>query len=135
MQCSPSGTQQVCAIAAGESETFAGISVRSMELHFVQEQLVWVSVTLGERHYAALLSFLSARFGASDDRTFRARGGMAAAEFEAGVHLWHPHGVSLVLEQFAGKIDRSRLTYGSQQAMADLVRGKTSYPRGARRDL
>jgi hypothetical protein len=73
--------------------------------------------------------------GASDDRSFRARGGMAAAEFEAGVHLWKQDGVSTVLEQFAGKIDRSVLTYGSADALADLVRSKTAYPRGAHRDL
>ncbi len=94
----------------------------------------WLS-PVSERYYSALLSFLGGQFGASDDRTFHARGGMAAAEFEAGVHLWTHDGVSLVLEQFAGKIDRSLLTYGSAPAMADLVRSKTSYPRGAHRDL
>ena len=57
------------------------------------------------------------------------------AEFEAGVHLWAHDGMSLVLEQFAGKIDRSVLAYGTAAAMADLVRSKTSYPRGVRRDL
>jgi hypothetical protein len=60
---------------------------------------------------------------------------MAAAEFEAGVHLWAHNGISLVLEQFAGKIDRSLLTYGAAAPMADLMRSKTSYPRGAHRDL
>ena len=90
---------------------------------------------MSEQHYAVLLAFLGTQFGASDDRTFRARGGMGAVEFEAGVHLWEHDGVSLVLEQFARKIDRSALTYGSAAAMADLVRSKTSYPRGARRDL
>jgi hypothetical protein len=106
-----------------------------MELRFTQEQLVRAAVTLSDRYYAALLSFLGTQFGASNDRTFRARGGMGAVEFEAGVHLWKHDGVSLVLEQFAGKIDRSALTYGNAAAMADLVRSQTSYPRGARRDL
>jgi len=43
--------------------------------------------------------------------------------------------VVVVLEQYAGKIDRTRLSYGSESAMAGLVRKVTSYPRGVRRDL
>ena len=124
-----------CALNAVAGETFAGVAVRAVELQFVHGQLARVAVTLSERYYSMLFSFLSAQLGASDDHTFRARGGMAAAEFEAGVHLWKHDGVSLVLEQFAGKIDRSLLSYGSASAMADLVRSKTSYPRGAHRDL
>ena len=124
-----------CALSAIAGVTFAGVPVRAIELQFLQEQLAQVAVTLSERYYSTLLSFLGTQLGASDDRTFRARGGMAAAEFEAGVHLWEHAGVSLVLEQFASKIDRSLLTYGSASAMADLVRSKTSYPRGAHRDL
>ncbi len=135
MACSAVEREQVCVVSIGAGETFAGVPVKAVELRFTEELLVRAAVTLSERYYAALLSFLGTQFGASDDRSFRARGGMAAAEFEAGVHLWKQDGVSLVLEQFAGKIDRSVLTYGSADAMADLVRSKTSYPRGAHRDL
>jgi hypothetical protein len=53
----------------------------------------------------------------------------------AGVYLWRIEAVRLVLEQFAGKIDRSSLVYGTDAALADLVREKTSYPPGTRRDL
>ena len=135
MTCSAAEQEQVCAVSVGAGETFARVPVRAMELRFRQDLLVRAAVTLSERYYAPLLSFLGTQFGASDDRSFRARGGMGAVEFEAGVHLWEHDGVSLVLEQFAGKIDRAALTYGSAAAMADLVRSKTSYPRGARRDL
>jgi len=135
MVCSADEREHVCVVSAGAGETFAGVPVKAVELRFSEELLVRAAVTLSERYYAALLSFLGTQFGPSDDRTFRARGGMAAAEFEAGVHLWKQAGVSLVLEQFAGKIDRSVLTYGTAAAMADLVRSKTSYPRGAHRDL
>lgn len=135
MACSGVEQEQVCAVSVGAGETFAGVPVKAVELRFTQGLLVRAAVTLSERYYAALLSFLGTQLGASDDRSFRARGGMGAVEFEAGVHLWEHDGVSLVLEQFAGKIDRSALTYGSAAAMAGLVRSKTSYPRGARRDL
>jgi hypothetical protein len=135
MACSAVEQEQVCAVSVGADETFAGVPVRALELRFSQDLLVRAAVTLSERYYAPLLSFLGTQFGASDDRSFRARGGMGAVEFEAGVHLWEHDGVSLVLEQFAGKIDRSALTYGNAATMDDLVRGKRSYPRGARRDL
>ena len=134
LTCSANETGQVCSPAAGSADTFAGLPVRRVELRFAQDRLARVTVRLSDREYDALLDFLRMRFGESDDRSFRARGGMAS-EFEAGVHLWQAGGVSLVLEQFAGKIDSSALTYGNQAAMADLVRSKTSYPRGSRRDL
>ena len=135
MTCSAVEQEQVCALSADAGVTFAGVPVRAVELRFAHEQLARVAVSVRERYYSALLSFLGGHFGASEDRTFQARGGMAAAEFEAGVHLWTHDSVSLVLEQFAGKIDRSVLTYGRADAMADLVRSKTSYPRGSHRDL
>jgi hypothetical protein len=135
MMCSSADRDEVCVVSAGGGKNFAGVPVSGVELRFSHELLVRAAVTLNERYYAPLLSFLGAQLGASDDRSFRFRGGMGAVEFEAGVHLWEHEGVSLVLEQFAGKIDRSAFTYGNAAAMADLVRSKTSYPRGARRDL
>jgi hypothetical protein len=135
MTCSPAAAAQVCTASVEPGRTFAGLPVQAVDLRFAEERLVRVALRLNERHYRALLVFLGEQFGVSDDRTFRARGGMAMAEFEAGVHLWVHDGVSLVLEQFAGKIDRSMLTYGTAATMAELVRSKTSYPRGARRDL
>jgi hypothetical protein len=134
MACTAVEKDQVCALGTGSEDTVAGVPVRAVELRFAQEQLTRMAVTFSERYYSRLLSFLGAHLGASDDHTFLARGGMAA-EFEAGVHLWKHGGVSLVLEQFAGRIDRSMLTYGNVPAMADVMRSKTSYPRGARRDL
>lgn len=135
IRCGVGEQEGVCNPGAGGAGIFAGLPVTRVDLYFGQERLVRVRVSLSDRHYQALLSFLSTQFGASDDRSFLARGGMAAAEFEAGVHVWKHEGVSLVFEQFAGKIDRSGLTYGNDAAMAELVRAKTSYPRGARRDL
>jgi hypothetical protein len=135
MTCSPAAGAQVCAASVQPGRTFAGLPVQAVDLSFAEERLVRVALRLNERYYRALLAFLGEQFGVSDNRTFRARGGMAMAEFEAGVHLWEHDGVSLVLEQFAGKIERSMLTYGTAAMMAELVRSKTSYPRGARRDL
>jgi len=135
MACRSADRDDVCVVSAGAGKILAGVPVSAVELRFSHDRLVWAAVTLSERYYTPLLAFLAAQFGASDDRSYRARGGMGAMEFEAGVHLWEHEGVSLVLEQFAGKVDRSALTYGNAAAMADLVRSKTAYPRGARRDL
>jgi hypothetical protein len=58
-----------------------------------------------------------------------------AGDFEAGVQLWSSGDVALVLEQYAGKIDRAALTYGDAEAMAPLLARKRAYPPGAWRDL
>ena len=107
---------------------------RSVEAVFVDARLSKVTVSFSVAEYEALLSLLTDRFGAGEDRSYLARAGMAG-EFAAGVYLWRKAGVVVVLEQYAGKIDRTTLTYGSEPAMAKAVRKATSYPRGARRDL
>ena len=114
--------------------TFAGLRVDTIELVFEGARLTKVIVMLSDQYYEALLRQLADRFGPGEDRSFRARAGMSG-ELMAGVYLWRIDAVRLVLEQFAGKIDRSSLVYGTDAALADLVREKTSYPPGTRRDL
>ena len=100
----------------------------------IDARLSKVRVIFSDLQYPTLLRFLTDGFGDGEDHSYIARAGMAG-EFIAGVYLWHHAGVSVVLEQYAGKIDRGALSYGSESAMAEVVRKMTSYPRGARRDL
>lgn len=133
LSCDATGLAQRCT-PAGIPGNFDGLPANTIELTFEDARLAKVSVTFSDQYYEALLHQLIARFGAGEDRSFRARAGMGG-EFIAGVYLWSLDGVRLVLEQFAGKIDRSALVYGTDAAMAALVREKTAYPPGARRDL
>jgi hypothetical protein len=132
--CNDDGTRQVCATTPNVAPTFGGVPARNIEAVFVETRLAKVTVSFNVAEYEALLSLLTDRFGIGDDRSYLARAGMAG-EFAAGVYLWRKAGVTVVLEQYAGKIDRTTLSYGSEAALAGLVRKVTSYPRGARRDL
>jgi hypothetical protein len=134
LTCNDDAAQQVCASVPAAPVTFGGVRSRNIEAVFVDGRLSKVTVSFSVAEYEALLSLLTDRFGAGEDRSYLARAGMAG-EFTAGVYLWRTAGVILVLEQYAGKIDRTTLTYGSEPAMAKAVRKATSYPRGARRDL
>jgi hypothetical protein len=124
----------LCVPVAGALTRVAGVPVQYVELRFDGGRLAQVTIRLAEQHYAALLETLREKFGPGADHSYQARAGMAG-EFVAGVFLWSGPEVVLVLEQFAGKITRSELVYGTPQALADLVRAKTATPRGARRDL
>jgi len=123
-----------CVPTAGALTQVAGVPAQYVELRFEGGRLAQVTIRLAEQHYAALLETLRHRLGPGADHSYQARAGMAG-EFVAGVFLWSSPGVVLVLEQFAGKITRSHLVYGTPQALADLVRAKTATPRGTRRDL
>lgn len=112
----------------------AGVPVRGLEAGFRDGRLAWVTVRLDPDRYAAALEAVRARLGEPEDRSFRARAGMAG-DFEAGVQLWNAGDVAVVLEQYAGKIDRGALRYGDARAMAELVARKRAYPPGAWRDL
>jgi hypothetical protein len=124
----------VCVPVAGALTRVAGVPVQRVELRFNGGRLAQVTIQLAEQHYAALLETLRQKLGPGADYSYQARAGMAG-EFVAGVFLWSGPDVALVLEQYAGKITRAQLVYGTPQALADLVRAKTATPRGARRDL
>ena len=134
LTCNDDAAQRICVSAPATLVAFGGVRARTIEAVFVDARLSKVTASFNVAEYEALLDLLTDRFGAGEDRSYLARAGMAG-EFTAGVYLWHHAGVSIVLEQYAGKIDRTTLSYGSESAMAKVVRKLTSYPRGARRDL
>jgi hypothetical protein len=134
LACDAQTGHRVCTASSPIPIVFAGLPVQRIEAVFDDSRLERVRVTLGLRRYKELLQILTARFGEGEDHSFLAIAGMGG-EFAAGVHVWRTGASSLVLEQYAGKIDRSALTYGSESSMADLVRKVSLYPRGARRDL
>ena len=134
LACSREAARRVCAALSQAPIVFAGLPVARIEAVFDDSGLEQVTVTLGNQHYEDLFRFLTERYGEGEDRSFLARAGMAG-DFVAGVFVWRTATLSLVLEEYAGKIDRSVLTYGSEPSMADLVRKANAYPRGAHRDL
>jgi hypothetical protein len=134
LACSGEAAHRVCTALSTEPVVFAGVPALRIEAVFEDSRLALVKVTFGIKQYANLFRVLTARYGEGEDRSFVAIAGMGG-DFVAGVFIWHASAASVVLEQYAGKIDRSALTYGSESSMADLIRKANSYPRGAHRDL
>ena len=134
LTCDGGTERKVCATDPSAMVTFGGMPVRNIQAVFDDAHLSKVTVSFSDVQYQTLLRFLTDRFGDGEDHSYLARAGMAG-EFSAGVYLWHHAGASIVLEQYAGRIDRTALSYGTESAMAQVVRKVTSYPRGARRDL
>ncbi|HXV08576.1 MAG TPA: hypothetical protein VD791_11140 [Burkholderiales bacterium] len=123
-----------CRPAAGTADRFAGVPVERIDLAFDADRLARVTVRFDTQHYERVREAVRDRFGEGADHSYLARAGMAG-EFAAGVFVWSGPGLALVLEQYAGKITRSQLVYGTPRALAALVRDKSATPRGARRDL
>lgn len=134
-QLLPADCMSVCTVTSPNSEVLPGLIASRAELYFDDGVLQRVDVVFDEAQYAAAIAVLQARFGAGEDRHFRARAGMGAAELIAGVMLWRHTDLVIVAEQFAGKIDRSRLRYGTPRAMRASVEEITARPVGARRDF
>jgi hypothetical protein len=133
LACGGGRVRQACT-ASSPGEVFDGVPVQRFEAMFQDAQFAQGRMIFATTHYAALLRALNARHGPGEDRSFVAIAGMAA-DFPAGVFIWRSGAVSLVLEQYAGKIDRSSLTYGTHASMAGLMQKARAYPRGARRNL
>jgi hypothetical protein len=131
LRCDDAVPIRKCSLPAGH---FAGVPVTRIDAAFRDDRLAQVTLRLDTTHYRALLEALRARLGEPEDRTYRARAGMAG-EFEAGVKLWSAGEVAAVLEQYAGKIDRAALTFGDAEAMHATLAEKRSYAPGDFRDL
>lgn len=131
LRCDNDTPTRRCTLPEGR---FANVPVSGVEAAFRDGRLAQVKVHLDTTHYPALLEALRARLGAPEDRTFRARAGMAG-DFEAGVKLWTSGVTSSVLEQYAGKIDRAALTFGDASSMLSILAEKRSYAPGTWRDL
>ncbi len=111
-----------------------GVPVLRVELRFEAGRLAESRIDLDERNFAAMLAALTSRYGPGEDHHYVARAGMAG-ELTAGVMLWQLKGAAIIAEQYAGKITRSRITVGSEQALAARVSEIASRPPGLRRDL
>jgi hypothetical protein len=123
-----------CRPAPGAADRFAGAPIERIDLAFDADRLARVTVRFDTQDYERVLNAVRERFGEGADHSYLARAGMAG-ELAAGVFVWSGPDLALVLEQYAGRITRSQLVYGTPQALAALVRDKTATPRGARRDL
>jgi hypothetical protein len=137
LECAPLPDEPgatVCRPTQGASPRFAGAPVERVDLTFRDDRLDKVAGRLHESHFEALESFVVQRNGAGQDCSIRFRAGMGA-ELLNRIVLWRTADHALVIEQFQGKIDRSAFTYGTPHAMARMVRDKTAYPPGTRRDL
>ena len=134
LKCDVRGGRAVCAVTSSGPVLFSGVLVARVEALFRESALERVNVSLATTQYEALHRVVTAHYGAGEDCSFLAIAGMAA-EFVAGVFVWRVGTTSVVLRQYAGKIDRSALSYGTEESMADVVRKARAYPRGARRDL
>jgi hypothetical protein len=132
--CKRAAIPWACAVSSQAPIAFSGLAASNIEATFGDYRLQRIRVSLGVGQYEELLRVLTARYGEGEDHGFIAIAGMSG-DFAAGVFVWRTGDLSLVLEQYAGKIDRSALTYGTESSMAGLVRKVKAYARGARRDL
>jgi hypothetical protein len=123
-----------CRPAPGAVQTFGGAPFQRLELTFRDERLEKVAGRLHESQFEALERFVTQRLGEGQNCSYVFRSGMAAESVNR-IRLWRHARYALVIQQFQGKIDRSMFSYGTEAAMSDLVRQKTAYPPGSRRDL
>lgn len=132
---SPAECADVCVLASPSGEVLPGVTVFRADLRFAGGALDQVEVVFDEARYEAAIAELQKRFGPGEDRHYRARAGMGAAELIAGVMVWRRDDLVIVAEQFAGKIDRSRLRFGTPRAMREMLDDIAARPVGARRDF
>lgn len=130
-RCEGGGAERACTVAGG---VLLGVPVLGVEALLRDGKLARVAVRFDSTHYPSLLAALSARLGEPEDRSYRARAGMAG-DFEVGVRLWEQAGRAAILEEYAGKIDRGALTFGDAQSMREALARQRAAARGAWRDL
>jgi len=107
---------RICSLRPQEQETIAGAPINSIFWFAYRGHLTSIVINLDERHFAAVLAALEAKYGPGLVRTEPVKN-LKGARFENRFHLWRQGGGSLQAQRYAGRIDKSSIRYVDDAAV------------------
>ena len=108
----------ICGLRPRETETIAGVPVRSMFLFYYGGQLTSMAIHLDERHFTQVADALRAKYGGVPVQTETLRN-LKGAAFENRTYAWKSASETLTAQRYAGRLDQSTIRYSAD----DLIRG------------
>lgn len=106
---------RVCGLRKDETETMAGVPVDAIFYFYDQSALTGISIHLPEKHFKAVVSALTSKYGASA-RSVETVKNLGGDPFENHIHSWHQEGQSMVAQRYSGRLDKSSVRISDDNA-------------------
>ena len=125
---------RVCSLRKDETETLAGISVDSLFYFYDQSVLTSISISLDEKHFQPVVDAFTGKYGPSA-LTRQAIKNLKGVAFENQIHAWHSQGESILIERYAGRLDRSSVRISEDGAAVRIKQRRTELAKNPHLDL
>lgn len=125
---------RVCALGKDETETMAGVPVRSVFYFYDQSILTGVVVHLDETRFQTVLAALTGKYGPSTHATETVKN-LGGKPFENQIHTWRQGGESIVAQRYSGRLDQSSIRILDDSAAARIKERRERTARQPERDL
>lgn len=125
---------RICSLGKDETETMAGVPVRSVFYFYDQSLLTGVVVHLDETRFQTVLAALASKYGPSV-RTTETVKNLGGKPFENQIHTWRQNGESIVAQRYSGRLDQSSIRILDDTAAARIKERREQTARQPERDL
>lgn len=125
---------RVCALGKDDSETIAGVPVRSLFYFYDQATLTGITVSLEEKHYQAVIDALTQKYGAPT-RNVESIKTLSGESHQNIIHRWRQPGQSIVAQRYAGRIDQSSVRISDDTAAERIRQRREAIARDPKLDL
>lgn len=125
---------RICALGKDDSETIAGVPVRSLFYFYDQATLTGITVSLEEKHFQAVIGALTQKYGVptKDTESIKTLNGESHQNV---IHRWHQPGQSIVAQRYAGRIDQSSVRISDDTAAERIRQRREAIARDPKLDL
>ncbi len=125
---------RVCGLRKDEVETIVGVPVASVFYFYDRAVLTGIRIGLEERHFQNVIAALSEKYGtpALVKAPLKNLKGQA---FENHTYTWRAQGETIVAERYSGRLDRSSLHIGEDNAAQRIRQQRDALAREPRKDL
>lgn len=125
---------RVCALGKDDSETIAGVPVRSLFYFYDQATLTGITVSLEEKHFQAVIGALTQKYGAPT-QAIESIKTLNGDSHQNVIHRWRQPGQSIVAQRYAGRIDQSSVRISDDTAAERIRQRREAIARDPKLDL
>lgn len=125
---------RICGLKKDEVETMAGVPVASVFYFYDQTMLTGINIGLEEKHFQAVVTALTGKYGAPALAKAPIKN-LKGAAFENLVYTWRAQGESIIAERYSGRIDRSSVRIAEDGAAQRIRARREAVAREPGKDL
>ena len=128
------GADAICSLRPKETETIAGVPVKSLFFFYYGARLTGITLHLEEKHFAQVVAALRAKYGETSVATETLRN-LKGVAFENRTYAWKSAAESLTAQRYSGRLDHSSIRYAADDAIRRIEAHRADVARDPSKDL